>query len=163
MIYNYIARIYNKLYKEEQVKKYKKILNRVKPKGKVLDIGCGTGLLFDYIERSSDYIIGLDISLNMLRMVKGNYRVDLVCGDMHLLPFRREAFDMIFSITVLSEKARARKVIKEINFTRKCGSTVVLSILRNERNFISKIHKYFKGSILLDYKEIKDIIIIHRC
>ena len=52
--YNKIAKSYNGLYKEEQLKKVDIILKHIKPKGKLLDIGSGTGISTKPFEKYCD-------------------------------------------------------------------------------------------------------------
>ncbi|MCQ5373890.1 MAG: class I SAM-dependent methyltransferase [Candidatus Methanomethylicia archaeon] len=68
--YNATAHLYDERYKEEQVPKISFLLGKLKPKEKdvLLDVGCGTGLLFEKV--NCGLIVGVDISLNMLREAK---------------------------------------------------------------------------------------------
>jgi len=101
--YNATAHLYNERYREEQEVKITFLLGKLRPKeGDVLiDVGCGTGLLFDYV--SSRLMVGVDISINMLREAKKRAKdnVELILGDAEYLPIRDEVADIIVSITVL--------------------------------------------------------------
>ncbi|NHV59900.1 MAG: class I SAM-dependent methyltransferase [Candidatus Verstraetearchaeota archaeon] len=68
--YNATAHLYDERYKEEQMPKISFLLGKLKPKEKdvLLDVGCGTGLLFEKV--NCGLIVGVDISLNMLREAK---------------------------------------------------------------------------------------------
>jgi ubiquinone/menaquinone biosynthesis C-methylase UbiE len=64
-----------------------------------LDLGTGTGLLARALSPALGRVIGLDVSPDMLRVaqraVPGNVR--LLAGDLHHLPFRRGAVQLIVS------------------------------------------------------------------
>ncbi len=60
------------------------------PNVTVLDVACGTGVLFPYyIERGVSHITGVDLSANMLAQAEkkcSDPRVTLLCGDAETLP-----------------------------------------------------------------------------
>nr|MEB3844198.1 hypothetical protein [Desulfurococcales archaeon] len=47
--YEATAQGYDELYRAEQYEKYFAALRRVPPSGRVLDAGCGTGLLIEFL------------------------------------------------------------------------------------------------------------------
>lgn len=65
---------------------------------KVLDIGCGTGVLFpDYLQREVASVLGVDISPEMLKIAKEHYkdaRVQILCADAETMELT-ESFDCI--------------------------------------------------------------------
>lgn len=52
---------------------------------RILDVACGTGVMIPfYLERSPAYVVGVDISPEMIKIAKGKFRqenVRLICGD----------------------------------------------------------------------------------
>jgi|GEM_PF-2542891 ubiquinone/menaquinone biosynthesis C-methylase UbiE len=76
----------------------------------VLDVGCGTGTLLRIMAQDgqADYLVGLDISRNMLKAAKSKLdrsglgeRTDLVLGDAERLPFRDSCFSAVTCTGVL--------------------------------------------------------------
>jgi ubiquinone/menaquinone biosynthesis C-methylase UbiE len=76
----------------------------------ILDVGCGTGTLLEEMarERYGEYLIGMDLSRNMLRNAKRKLtesdferRIDFVCADAECLPFRQSSFSAITCTGVL--------------------------------------------------------------
>jgi demethylmenaquinone methyltransferase/2-methoxy-6-polyprenyl-1,4-benzoquinol methylase len=70
----------------------------LKKGGKILDIGCGTGRNFQFLQEKvgeKGNIVGLDLTLPMLRRAKEKMKkkrwknVNLIQGDAAWLPFRR--------------------------------------------------------------------------
>ena len=58
----------------------------------VLDVACGTGVMFDYyLDRGADAVVGIDISPAMARIAADKYaaepRIQVVCGDVETYPF----------------------------------------------------------------------------
>ena len=56
----------------------------------VLDVACGTGVLFPYyLRRNVAGVIGVDVSPEMVRIAAGKVqdpRVEILCGDMETMP-----------------------------------------------------------------------------
>jgi len=73
------------------------------PRGLALEVGTGTGTLSLPLHRKGSRVVGLDLSLEMLRQVraKGEPGPPLVGGDAMLLPFRDGTFDLVFARHVL--------------------------------------------------------------
>lgn len=59
----------------------------------VLDVACGTGVLFPYyLRRNVARVIGVDVSPEMVRIAKEKLkdpRVEVICGDIEMLPVSR--------------------------------------------------------------------------
>lgn len=64
----------------------------IRPGTTVLDVGCGTGVLFPYyLERNVRKVVAVDLSPQMIRLAaekKPDPRIELVCGDIQTLPVR---------------------------------------------------------------------------
>lgn len=60
----------------------------------VLDVACGTGILFPYyLDRNVSRIIGVDISPEMIRIAAAKHReirIETICADMETLPVHRK-------------------------------------------------------------------------
>lgn len=58
----------------------------------VLDVACGTGVLFPYyLSRNVARVIGVDISPEMVKIAASKLRdprIEVVCGDMETIPIR---------------------------------------------------------------------------
>ena len=89
----------------------------------ILDIACGTGLLTRPLARrvgNSGYVVGLDISFDMLRYAKqyteadGLYNVDLMKGDAEYLPYKNEYFDGVASSGLFPGGLNPSKALDEM-------------------------------------------------
>lgn len=61
----------------------------------ILDVACGTGVLFDYyLERKVSTVTGIDIAPEMARIAAGKYtnepRIQVICGDVEEYKFNRK-------------------------------------------------------------------------
>jgi SAM-dependent methyltransferase len=65
---------------------------------KVLDVGCGAGLILKEIENQVEYAEGIDISEKLLSMYDGNAVVR--CGSAHELYIEESFYDRIYMVSV---------------------------------------------------------------
>ena len=108
MDYRHIARSYNELHKEEQMKKLEIISKHIKPKGLLLDIGAGTGISTSYFKDKAT-CISLDSCYELLEQSP----CMKICAKAEKLPFKKKTFDVIISVTALHH-SDLRKALKEI-------------------------------------------------
>ena len=71
----------------------------VGPDMDILDVACGTGVLFDYyLERNVASVTGIDIAPKMAEIAQGKYadnpKVEVICGDVEEYAFSRK-FDRV--------------------------------------------------------------------
>ena len=72
----------------------------------VLDVACGTGVMFDYyLSRGVESVVGIDISPEMAKIAAEKYaaepRVQVICGDVEEYAFDRK-FDRVKAIIGVS-------------------------------------------------------------
>ncbi len=102
---------------------FRSCLNQVTVEsGAILDLGCGTGALADFLrnERPEIPVIGLDLSLEMLQIgrQRGGGGVNWnVQSDALMSPFRPNAFTTILIVAVLHELPYEirRRVLAEVH------------------------------------------------
>ena len=120
------------------VKKYESelMLDLLKPASgeQVLDAGCGTGVFTLEILSSGAKVVGLDISLPMLRRAREKlaaYPFYPVWGDISKLPFRGGIFDKVVSITAIEFIKDANKCVAELFRVTKRGGVVAVANLNS--------------------------------
>jgi ubiquinone/menaquinone biosynthesis C-methylase UbiE len=72
-----------------------------RPRGAALDLGCGNGVASAYLAQHFDLAVGLDIASAALRQARDLARgqgvgVELVVAEAPVLPFRDQAFGLVF-------------------------------------------------------------------
>ncbi|TFF90468.1 MAG: class I SAM-dependent methyltransferase [Promethearchaeota archaeon] len=174
--YNLSFQYYDRRYQEIQLSKYKRFYKSVQIQNKkVLDAGCGTGLLLEHIFQKKDskdslrfVYTGVDISKNMLRMFQMKLKklgmfsfINLILGDVENLPFRENTFDEIFSITVFQNLTDKGKALEDLTWSGKKKFSFILSILKRDsgvEKFKTIITEKFKNYSLDANSHLEDII-----
>jgi ubiquinone/menaquinone biosynthesis C-methylase UbiE len=176
--YNSTSHFYDKRYSRIQEEKYKIVLNNYgEIRRSVLDLGCGTGLFFEYLTkylRHTDDLkynyIGVDISWNMLKefklkMVKNdyfNYAPNLILSDIDFLPFRNSIFFSIFALTSFQNLPHTRNAIKESFRVSKNKALINFSILKKNLDLNSALSLFenkIKELKIIKNEKIEDILI----
>jgi ubiquinone/menaquinone biosynthesis C-methylase UbiE len=134
--YDLTAHLYDARYAEEQEAKYKIALENVKITGNslILDVGCGTGLLFSHVAAEAEAVVGVDVSGGVLLQAREhaqNFRsVHLVQADADRLPFRNACFSVVFAFTVLQNMPKPSETLMEIRRTAMHDAFVVVTGLK---------------------------------
>jgi len=134
--YDVTARMYEERYEEEQAVKYKAALKHlnVARHNSVLDVGCGTGLLFSHVAAEAQTVVGVDISRLLLRQAKERARdfrnVQVVQADADHMPFTNRPFNVVFAFTVLQNMPKPLETLSEIKRNAKQGAAVVVTGLK---------------------------------
>lgn len=109
-------------------KRYPIILEMVGTNKKVLDIGCGKGLLSSLIQKQNNNVIGIDISDKALKETERKgikvKKVNLEDG----LPFSNDGFDCVVCSEVIEHLFDPLKLLKEIRRVLKNDGLVIITI-----------------------------------
>ncbi len=96
-------------------RKYKVIersLRGLLQRGRVLDLGCGTGRLLD--RNDSGRVVGLDLSIEMLRLAHQK-SPSVLRADGHHLPFASASFDAVVAAQGVIRYMDSSQAFKEIH------------------------------------------------
>lgn len=93
---------------------------RISPEHRVLDLGCGNGLLAAYMaERAGAHVTGVDLSIEGIAYVKAHAwpkrgRLTFEVGSVNALVFTEGSFDRVLSIDILHLAADLREALCEL-------------------------------------------------
>ena len=166
--YNLTSHFYDQRYSQIQTEKFEILLNNLElNQRRILDAGCGTGLLLEFINSLKQcstvnyHYIGMDITLNMLKEFQSKlltkniqWKVSLILADIEFLPFRENIFNIIFSITSFQNLPNLTKGIKETLRVGQDKGDVRFSILKKKLK-IEQLNSLLK-SLYSDLKLIQD-------
>ncbi|MBN2326425.1 MAG: class I SAM-dependent methyltransferase [Candidatus Omnitrophica bacterium] len=135
--YNLIGKLYDWLY-ADHIYGYRQaalyMMDRYIESGdSVLDIGCGTGLLMEMAQDRARMMVGVDLSLGMLKQARNKLnhceQAYLIASDCRMLPLRG-GFDKIvssFMFVILSQDDQKKVVNNLASLLNENGSFVFLS------------------------------------
>jgi ubiquinone/menaquinone biosynthesis C-methylase UbiE len=153
--YNATAHLYDMRYAEEQEAKYKEALEdlEIARHNVVLDVGCGTGLLFRHVAPKTEIVVGVDISHNLLVQAKSRAEqhgeVHIVQADADHLPFRPEVFSLVFAFTVLQNMPKPAETLQEIKRASKTDAFIVVTGLKKVFSLVSFADVLEEAGLLL--------------
>jgi ubiquinone/menaquinone biosynthesis C-methylase UbiE len=156
--YDLTAGMYDARYAEEQEAKYHAALADTKPTGLVLDLGCGTGLLFSHIASKATNVVGVDVSKGLLLQARERAKtlgnVDLIQADADHLPFKNDVFNAVFAFTVLQNMPKPLETLMEIRRTARDYAVVTVTGLK--KTFSTKALEKLLRNAGLHVVSVKD-------
>ncbi|MHA2289372.1 MAG: class I SAM-dependent methyltransferase [Promethearchaeota archaeon] len=175
--YNSTSNFYDDRYKEIQNGKFIIQFKQTNFQHKtLLDAGCGTGLLFEYLSRRFESrecrklkFVGIDLSWKMLLLfsdktkeLKNITNTNLILGDLENLPFRNDCFNMVSSITSLQNLQDLQQGLNELCRVGKDNGDLQLSVLRKQlklEEFLSYLNSRAVNLKTTVLEELEDVII----
>lgn len=124
----------------------------IEPGSEIVDLGCGTGILFDLLRRlvgPNGTVTGVDFSLEMARKAHRNFpfeNVNVVDADVTNLPFRDNTFDFAISFAAFDNFADKVKVLQEIHRVLKDGARFCIIYLVSSKELTEQHQK--EGGLL---------------
>jgi ubiquinone/menaquinone biosynthesis C-methylase UbiE len=92
---------------------------------RVLEVGCGTGLILERLAKHAEDAWGLDVSPGMLRAARER-GLQCVVGSATSLPFADASFDLVCSFKVLAHVPDIEGALREITRVTRPGGAMVL-------------------------------------
>jgi ubiquinone/menaquinone biosynthesis C-methylase UbiE len=94
---------------------------------RVLELGCGTGLILSRLAEVAEEAVGIDLSEGMAARAKAR-GLDVRIGDIRALPFEDGAFDLTCSFKVLPHVPEVEAAIREAVRVTRPGGHLVLEL-----------------------------------
>ncbi len=123
----------------------------------ILDVACGTGVLFPYyIERNVKSITAIDLSPEMVKIAKGKFpQANVICSDAESFTFDRQ-FDCIMIYNAFPHFPEPEKVIENLLKALKNGGrfTIAHGLSKKE---LDMIHQKSAGAVSNVLPECDDL------
>lgn len=123
---------------------------RVGPGMRVLDLGCGTGVLEQYLNGTGAVTVGVDLTEEMVRLAqrKNPRFTDMVAiGDAEHLPFRDGSFDAVLSCYVV-KYCSASELASEAMRVLRPGGRLILYDFTRPRGLLAPFHAFYVYGLL---------------
>ncbi len=119
----------------------------IKKGHRVVDLGCGTGVLFDLLRRKvgeKGMVVGVDFSTRMLHKAKMNFpfpNIIAIDGDVEDMPLRSDFFDIAISFAAFAHFSRQETVITEAARILKPGGSFNIIHLYSSKEIVEEHHR----------------------
>ncbi len=118
----------------------------------MLDLGCGTGILFDMLRRKvgqDGLITGVDFSIAMAEKAHRNFpfpNVTVVDADASCLPFGESTYDLAVSFAAFPHFAKKEEALSEVDRVLKPGAKYFIIHLASSKEVADRHHQ--EGGVL---------------
>ncbi len=133
--YDEVAEIYDNRYDRSRGREYyhhicRHVLACIPTGGRILDLGCGTGLFLTAYEQGGGTGVGLDISRGMLEKARSRCNsCEVTVGNAEILPFFDESFDAVSSLLAFSYVRNPENLLAEALRVLKPGGSLAICTL----------------------------------
>lgn len=114
---------------------YHALLLDAVPRGarRVLDVGCGEGMLARALRGRAERVIGIDLDEPSLALARaaGGDGIEYVLGDVRSFPFEPASFDAVVSVATLHHMDAAAGLRRMAELLRPGGVLAVVGLARN--------------------------------
>jgi 2-polyprenyl-3-methyl-5-hydroxy-6-metoxy-1,4-benzoquinol methylase len=103
--------------KSKKLQNFKRVLLKIKgmkESGKLLDIGCATGVFLDMAQGEGYNVTGVDVSEYACKYAKENFGIDALCGKLEDLRINDKSFDIITMWDLIEHVLDPHAFLKEV-------------------------------------------------
>ena len=133
------------------------ILNQLKDldlkNTKILDLGCGGGLVSESLSRLGAKVTGIDFVANNINIarhhsIKSKLKIDYIHGDIEKIKMNKK-FDLIIMFEILEHVNNWKKLLLKIDKNLKKDGKIIISTIN--RNLISKFTAIYLAESILKW------------
>lgn len=145
---------------------WKKVVDNLGNNGKLLDMGCGSGYLLQFIEKERPELdlYGVDLSAEGIKTASNRTKANLNAGNTNKLPYKDSEFDYLVSTEVLEHISDIKETIKETHRVLKLGGRFIhITPYKDYIPSPEHVREYDESSISLfsEFSNVKTEVITH--
>jgi carbamoyltransferase len=132
------------------------LLNAAGRNNLILECGCGTGQMSNFLCLNNNFVLGIDLSLSSLKLGLGHKqnndlrRVAFCQMDIFDLAIKDESFDVVVSTGVLHHTKDAKRAFAAIARKAKPGGLVVVGLYNSYARIPTKVRSKLIGVLGVD-------------
>ncbi len=157
--YEKISQIYDvsRASNNETVEKLIKLLH-IDPNSIILDMGSGTGNYTAALQQITQSIIGIDISIEMIKQARIKYpMLNFIYGNILDLPFNSKTFDGVFAIQVLHHVKNKHSFLREAYRILQKDAYIAIHSCSHSQMRAFWFYHYFPKGLIADLSRIPDV------
>ena len=127
-----------------------KILKKHKPNGKLLDIGCATGVFLDMAKKEGFDTFGVELSEYAAKHAAEKFKLNVFNGKLEDSKFKKESFDVITMWDFIEHVPDPVSILKKARELLKDDGIMVIQTINDDSlmcKMADKIYKYTNGKI----------------
>ncbi|MDW8280964.1 MAG: class I SAM-dependent methyltransferase, partial [Myxococcales bacterium] len=101
------------------------VLRYLGPRDRLLEAGCGTGLILSRLEPHAGLAVGIDLSANMLRRARAR-QLNVLQANITSIPFADDSFDVVCSFKVLAHVQDIHRALAELTRVLRPGGRLIV-------------------------------------
>ncbi len=125
---------------------------RFVPKGRLLDLGCATGVFLDVARKAGFDVAGVDFSAELVEYARTSFNVEAYVGTLEEQRFPAASVDVVTMLDVIEHIPRYESVLPEIRRVLKPGGVLFLRTPTEDawmRSLAKGLHRASLGSFEL--------------
>jgi len=103
-------------------------INKLRPRGKLLDVGCGEGLFLRLAQDDGWQISGTELSPYASKFASRTLGTEIYCGQLHPAGFADNSFDVVTMWHVLEHVEDPKNYLREIHRVVKPDGLLVIAV-----------------------------------
>ncbi len=129
--------------------------------GKVLDFGCGSGVMLPFLAEHAQTVQAVDVDLNPLRRLERYVSFDknIIFSDTHT-DIEKESLDLIIALDVLEHVDNLDTTFAELASLLKPDGEIIIS--GPTENIFYKMGRFLAGSVYSGHYHVRDIYHIRK-
>jgi len=136
-------------------------LKKFKQEGKILDIGCATGVFLDMARKKGYKPQGLDISAYAAKQAKDDFDIDIFVGELDKAPFAKKTFDIITMWDFIEHVDEPSEALRKINELLKDDGIIFILTINEDSLIVNLADWVYKLSFGIIKKPVALVHPVH--